>query len=728
MPLALPFFRVFEGWAKAGLLLLLLAGALPAPAQSGPAPAQSGPGPAAELHCLMLPLAPAARAQAAGLVVEAQVLDAQGFWDAGQRRLFTRHRLRVFSVLKGSVADTTGLLLITEGGRLGLAQQLLTNTLRLTPGQQGVFFLARAPWPGLPAPAGTTAFTPVGSQQGFIEFHPAEGMATEPFRTYPAVDAAFFQEISQLAGQGRRVLRANPALAAAAAGLPARRGTLAPAIASLMPLSLAAGAGAVLTITGSGFGASRGSGFVEFKNADDGGATRVQARPADYLAWTDTRIEVRVPSSASGGQPVSNGHPAGSGPVRVTTADQLATESAAALTVVYALTNVESTDGKLLQRPNHVAQNGTGGISFRFGPNFAANAAAGAAWTRALASWRCTTGMNWDVGAPSPANTIADDGQNVVAFDAGAQLPAQVLGRTTSYYQGCYAPSGEVVFWVKEIDMQFDDAVTFQFGPAPAVSVPGLRQIDFESVALHELGHAQQLNHLNLPGAVMHFGVGYGQNTRTLSPASDVAGGRQVLRGRSFRALGCGGPAMLPAPLIAFDAQYTPDLGVTVTWATRDECALVGFVVERSLSGDTTAWQTLSPMTPRPPASQYAFRDAQPLAGLHYYRLGLVRPGGARDFVAPIPISTEGAAASVSIFPNPVAGSALRLQYPTGTAGPVVFRLYDDLGRQLRAVSQTTTAGLNVLTLNIAGLVPGFYVLRWQDAQGAHGSRKFSRL
>ena len=662
-----------------------------------------------ETHCLLLPIEPAGRARQSALVVEAEVLDAQSFWDAAHRRLFTRHRLRVFSLLKGAMADTTGLRVITEGGRLGLDQQSLTNTLRLRAGQQGIFFLVSAPWAG----AGPAALTPLASEQGFIEFDPAAGTAAEPFRTYPALDAAFYQEIARLTGQPRRVLRANPALAAAGPG-PARRGTLAPVITGFSPLALPAGTGAVLTIDGDGFGSSRGSGFVEFKNADDGGATRVKAREADYLAWTNIRIQVRVPSS-------SGGRPAGSGLVRVTAADQLTVESATALTVVYALTNVESTTGGLLQRPNHIALNATGGISFRLAPNFTPGPAPSAAWQRALATWRCQTGMNWEVGNPNPTNVIADDDQNVVAFDNGPELPDRVLGRTTSYYRGCFAPNGELVFRVKEIDMQFDDAANFQFGPAPAVAP----QLDFESVAAHELGHAQQLAHLILPGAVMHFAVGRGQNTRALNPTSDVAGGRQVLRGRSFRNLGCGGPALLPAPLTAFSARYEAAAGTTVSWATRDECFLNGFVVERSQGGDTTRWEPLATVAVRPPTGQYQFVDPRPGSGLLYYRLRLRRPNGSLDNAAPIVLSTEGANASVSIFPNPVSDDFLRLQYPAVADGAVVFRIYDALGRTARASSQTAAAGLNVLSLTVAGLVPGFYVLHWRDAQGRTGQRNF---
>jgi hypothetical protein len=685
-----------------GLLLVTLTGRLAA--QSVPLP------------CLLLPLGVAERVQAASLVVEAEVLDAQGEWDATHQHIFTRQRLRIFRVLKGTLADTTALPLLVEGGQVGLARQELTNTLHPLPvGQQGIFFLVPAPWAGV-APA----YTAYASSQGAITYDLLAGTATEPARSYVSwADAA--QQTTRLSGRMPQVVRANIRLQAAGERLAASRSMigatmriLAPAITSFSPAQTTAGTGAVLTIRGSGFGASRGSGGVLFPNADDGGATTTRTLDRDYLSWSDTQIQVRVPSLAT------DGHPAGTGLVRVTTADGTTTTTATPLTIRYALSNIDNTAGTLVDRPNHVATNSTGGLTFRFGPGFRANTAAGAAWQRALAQWRCASGVNWELGSDATANTIASDNANVIAFDDGT-LPARVLARTTSYYLGCYTPQGEIVFYVSEIDQQFATSLPFQFGPALA----GAGQYDFESVAVHELGHAQQLTHLIRPGAIMHFGVAAGATLRTLDPTADVAGGRLVLRTRSFRNRGCGGLAMLPAPLTSLTATVA-GTGAVVAFNTRAECFLTGFVLERSLGTDTTAanagWQAVASGNAGQGSGQYTLSDARPVAGLHYYRLGLRRPDGTTDYAAPLPLLGE-ATTGLQVFPNPVSGGELQLAYPATARGDLVLRFYDELGRYHLGQRVAVQAGLNVFTLDVASLRPGFYIVRLTSDQGSSSVR-----
>ena len=669
------------------------------------------------LHCSMLPLSPAQRVAQAGLVVEGEVLDSHGFWDAGHRHLYTAHRVRVFQVFKGSAAAEV--TVVTEGGAVGLDQQTLTNTLALAPGQQGVLFLYPAPFAGLGA-VGGAVWAAYGSQQGFIQYDLSTGAAAEPFRTYPEVGAAFYRTLTGLTGQPAQLVRANPALMAARQrrATPARG--QAPVISTLAPATLTAGTGAVLTITGTGFGATRGAGFVEFKNADDGGKTFTKPLDTDYVAWTDNQIQVRVPSYSA------DAHPAGSGNVRVTAADQTAATSAAELTVLYAVANVQETSTKVLYRPGHLNQNNTGGYTFRFDPGFAGNTAASQAWQRALATWRCQTGVNWEVGPARTSGGVASDSINAVGFDqqntptGGTQtLPVNVLGRTTSYYSGCFRPDNSVLFYVREIDMQFSGAANWQFGPA----APGVVQIDFETVAVHELGHAQQLSHLIRPSAVMHYAVARGQLSRQISPISDVAGGRLVLRTRSFPAHGCGPAAMLPAPLVTASASSTD-----VQWTTRDECFVQRFVVERA-TGDTTRWETLTTVPAGATGSAYAYRDAQAPAGLHYYRLRLLRPDGTYDTTAPLPVTGDAAALQgLLAYPNPVSGERLQLQYTATAAGTLSLYVYDALGRYHQGLFYQTQPGLNPFSLNVAALRPGWYLIHWRDNNNRKGTTRFVRL
>ncbi|MET4107409.1 matrixin family metalloprotease [Hymenobacter sp. UYP22] len=667
---------------------------------------------ASETHCLLVPLDPAARTARASRIVEAEVLDAVGF--RGENgRIFTRHQLRVFKQLKGLAQPT--LTLITEGGTVGLERQQLTNTLSLVPGEQGVFYLEPAAFAGLAAGSGWQAY---GSEQGFIRYDVRAGTAAEPFRRYSLTDATFYRAV---AGATPQLVQTNPSLDAALQQLrqpaAAAKGA-APVIATLSPTSLTAGTSAVLTISGSGFGGTRGTGSVEFRNADDGGATYTKVNDDDYLSWTDTRIQVRVPSSSA------SRNPAGTGPVRVTTSGQLATVSLGSVTIVYAATNVLDTNTGQRAVPGHRNFDGAGGMTFRFDPDFAGNTAAAASWQRALATWRCQTGVNWTLGTTRTSSGVADDGENSVGFDGSGQLPSGVLGRTTSYYRGCYRANGSVVFYVQEVDTQFDDAANWQFGPAN----PSVTQLDFESVAVHELGHAQQLSHLILPTAVMHFAIARGQRSRVLAASSDIAGGRYILRTRSFQPDICGPSPMLPAPLTSQAAVLASGSGVTVQWTTREECYLSGFVVERASADTTAGWQTVATVAAGAGGGQYRFVDAQPRPGLSYYRLRVRRPDGSLDAARPIGVTDEAAAAtSLLIYPNPVDGSGpINLQYVGGAAaGAVVVRFYDAVGRYLGGTRFEYLPGVNITTINPPPLRAGYYLIRWTDTNGRDGTTPF---
>lgn len=674
------------------------------------ATAQQAP-PAETTHCLLRPLAPAQRAQAAALVVEAEVLSQRSFWDAGHRHLYTASQLRVFKLLKGQWPAGQPLTVVTEGGTVADAAETLTNTLQLVPGQQGLLFLTPARFRGVALPG--EAWAAYASQQGFIAYDLSSATAAEPFRRYPLIDNGFYQEQAALLGQPWRELAPNPALATALQQPVQARGN-APIISSFEPRGIVAGADSVLTITGSGFGGT--AGLVRFRNADDGGSSYASVASRDIVSWADTRIQVRVPSLSA------SNTPAGSGTFRVVTADQLTTESLLPLTVRYVLTNVQETTSGQTYRPGHSNQNGRGGYSFRPDPGMAQNTAALAAFGRAISSWRCQTAMNWEVGAARTARGIAADDVNALEFDQGAELPANVLGRTTSYYLGCRDGSGAVRFWVKEIDMQYDDAVNWQFGP----NAPSTAQFDFETVVLHELGHGQQLGHVIAPQQVMHYAVGRGQVARQLNPARDVRGGYAVQL-RSLAPVSCGPAPELPAPLTAQLAAQAQGGQVQLSWTSAGECNGTAFAVERS--ADAQTWTRLTQL-PTTGAGSYGYTDAQPQRGtVNYYRLQVLLPNGLALPAAPVGIRPEGGGPALAVFPNPATGSTLTLEYDAPAATDALeVRLYDAIGRyyggQRLVVPQS---GINTLRFGLPTLRAGWYVLRWDDGS-RHGAAPFVRV
>lgn len=431
--------------------------------------------------------------------------------------------------------------IITEGGKLGNEWHSLSSTLELQLGETGILFCIPH---NIPSSGRITnsrsSYMVYSSLQGFIKYDIQSGKATDPFNNYATISEAT-NKVKGLTGT-ERVIRTNPDLLNTPPTRITGRENAVPTITGLSPSTIPAGIDQVLTITGTNFGVTQGTGFVEFRNGNNGGAGFMTPLATEYVSWTDTEIQIMVPTVSS-----PSVGPAGTGNIRVTNSDPNSATSGATVTIPWAYSNLNS--GGTSVMGDHVNDNGSGGYTFQFETSFAANAPASAAFQRAMDTWTCATGMNWIVGAATAVNTAASDGTNVVRFDVGAELPVGVLGRCTSYYIGC-----GLAFYVVELDVVYDDAPPgpWAFGPA----APAFSEFDFETVTVHELGHGQQLNHIISSGAVMHYAIANGQMTRTLS-AGDIAGGNFVTA-RSFVANACGPGPMTRKNNVTLSSSLTP--------------------------------------------------------------------------------------------------------------------------------------------------------------------------
>lgn len=683
---------------------------------------------AAQSACLLVPVPLTQRVQAATLIVEARVAGQQAERQAGGH-LATSYTLGVYKVFKGPL-PAGPLRVLTPGGTLGLLHEEVSDELGLPVGQQGIFLLA-------PDPASPGAYRLAAGPQGFIGYDLASGAATDPFGSYPAGAASLYPTLAQLTGRAYQALQPNTALAATAARVahPAAAQQLAvtPSISSLAPRAVAAGASTstntsaagVLTISGSGFGDSRGAGYVQFRNADnpgpDAAPNYVQPLAGDYLSWSDAQIQVRVPSRGTSG----NG--AGTGLVRVATNDGSLATSAQPLTVTYAITTgVGSNDPTHPFRP-HLVGIENGGYTLRYSPSLPA--AAQAPFAAALASWRNQAGANRSVGDATTTDATARDNQSVVRFDNIADaLPTGVLGRTYSYYSGCTL-SGTTTWVLLETDYVFSAGANWNF----AAEAPAANQYDFQSVALHELGHGMQLAHVISATGAMNYAIGNGQARRTLDNDTDLAAARDMTTYGTAASdaercnLASYAPsstaAPLPVALVAFTARYVPGQGTALSWTTASELQSASFSVE-SQAGADAPWQAVSRQAAAGNSAttrQYAALDARPLTGTRYYRLHQLDQDGTGHYSATVAVRGLGTElTALAAYPNPATGQ-VHLSGPLAAGTTARVRLLDALGRVARQVSGPATQA--AFDLPLAGLPAGLYVLEWDGGTGLSRQR-----
>jgi PKD repeat protein len=506
-------------------------------------------------QCLTSPVGLVDRINNSSLIVEGRVVSQKSFWNEKHNYIYTSNLIEIYKIFKG-VSMQSQLEIITEGGELDMVMQKVEPSLQLSEGDAGVFTLNKST---LNSQFSKPTYLTYADAQGFIRYDLITQSATDIFNKYPSITGDLFPLIEQTTGNLHQEVTPFPS--GSSQKVIGSNSTA--AITGISPTTITAGTFSVLTITGSGFGATQGTSIVEFRNADDGGSTFIQPHSTQYVSWSNTQIQVMVPTRAG-----TLSGTAGTGQVRVTVAGS-PTLSAQTLTISYGHLNAAYTGTVVpvqIRNTRHVSLNGAGGITWRMYTGFDANASAKASFLRAFQTWRCATYINWVMGATTSLNTIASDGTNIVRFDVGSELPAGVLGRCTSYWSGCF--TGTVVnYYVAELDIVFDDGTNWQYGPTLATGT----QYDFESVAVHELGHGHQLSHVINSVDVMHYSIANAQNKRSLN-VDDINGGTAVMT-RNLSGVICGQTIMtalnstncaLAAPTASFNVTSPVCVGQTV--------------------------------------------------------------------------------------------------------------------------------------------------------------------
>lgn len=439
------------------------------------------------------------------LIVEGKVISKKSFWDAENKHIYTANTIQVYKVFKGEPLAT--IEVITLGGTVGLKAEIVSPSLKLKNGDLGIFTLYNNNRVTMKSSEKSSLkqFMPYGSSQGFYKYNLYDNVAVNPFNVKQGITSSFYNEVMTYT-KSSYVELADFDVQSAHLKSTQNKAALAPGSITFTPTTGTAGTKQVLTINGSGFGATKGK--VSFRNSDDGGATFIDALSTQILTWADTQITVEIPSEA------------GTGTIMVTDAGSSSAVSSSVLTIAYAEINVVQEGGNIAYQTQHINANGSGGYTWQMFTDFNNNVNAKAAFLRAFESWRCTTGINWTIGATTDKDEYVRDGTNVIRFDNGNELATDELGRCVYYFSGC--DTGTTINWyVEEFDIVFDDATNWNY--SIAVNSTGITQYDFESNALHELGHGHQLGHVIDTNDVMNYAISNSEEQRALGASNITA-------------------------------------------------------------------------------------------------------------------------------------------------------------------------------------------------------------
>ncbi len=535
--------------------------------------------PAVYSQCMMVPLSLNQRVASSTIIVEGVVTNQETFLESTTGQVYTINKIAIKAWLKNK-QQSSFIYTRTEGGVYHNRATSVFPSLQLKRNTNYILFLNKVPSAKENSQlrlrnAGITQTIPFAGVQG--AFAESFGNFTDVQQRTKQTELQLLQQIKQLTKQDAitpdgKLYKPQPYVQTSNRTM---------AITSVSPLTVRAGttdAADLVTITGSGFGASAGTVF--FSNADDGGATFIASGlNSDIVSWSDNSVTVKVVSAA------------GTGPVNINGSFT----SPSNLTVQYAHTAIEQDFFGFAEvtRQRYYLRNlnGSGGYTFQFNTGFAANTAAVTAFSNAINSWRTSTAVNFSAFGTTSVATSANDGVNAVYFDPS--LPLGTLAVCTSNFFASATGActqQNTVWWLTDADIAFRTlptaSTTWQFGP----SAPGATQYDFQSVALHEIGHAHGLGHVIAPGQVMHFAIANGVSARVLS-ANDIAAGTAKVSYSDdptcFNPAGSGTPMVpaaggtLPITLMDFQAKRSSETAVLVNWNTLQEYNNKGFFIER---------------------------------------------------------------------------------------------------------------------------------------------------
>jgi len=433
--------------------------------------------------CLAVQIPLQDRIRTASTVVYGHVVAQRATWDDAKRSIYTINSVIISDSWKSSVPLPDTVYVITEGGDMGTMGRTVIGALQLSVGDVGYILLAspRNRDITLTHAGIQTWYRPYSEVQGLL-VRGNDGLVRDCWGS-TGCDVRTFER--RYLGALEHTVRGPRATSPRTTTNHVKPADLVQNAVSIDPSTCIGGMAQTITITGSGFGDTRGDNYVTFTPDGTNYYGAEYAQTFRYLRWADDEIVVEVPPSYSG-------------KVRVVVGSTTY-ESTEALRVT---SNLAPRSVNPLTYNMLINTNGQGGYTWSMDPKLHANDTARACVESVMQHFRCKTGMPFSVNpSPAAAGYALNDGINAIIFDApGYELGAGAVAYCDWVWFSCIL-GDETFYWVGDSDCRLSSKFNWYYGDGPN---PEFGMAKLRYVLYHEIGHAHQFGHVSEEGQSMH--------------------------------------------------------------------------------------------------------------------------------------------------------------------------------------------------------------------------------
>jgi len=297
-------------------------------------------------------------------------------------------------------------------------------------------------------------------------------------------------------------------------------------ITGFSPKQIIGGKGEVLTITGTGFGASRGSSYVSFFREGNTYTDAAIGNGFNYLSWTNTEIKLEMPVAFSNKIKVNIGG-----------TDYISTDT------LKVKANLGYRQANPLLYDLLTDNNKKGGVTWYVHPVYWNNPEIKQAIADVVQEFRCKTGANYVLEPLTQWVSLnLGQGKHIIAPDSSLG----VVGFNDRLWASCIV--GAETFYHNQTQLlRFNTQQNWYYGKGQ----PPAGAAKFRYVMFHEMGHSLGLGHVNEWGESMYPTVTLLPSDNwcrrdTITAAEQKAIKHYISLSQNFAFRGCGITPMKP--------------------------------------------------------------------------------------------------------------------------------------------------------------------------------------